>query len=255
MVEVSSGTFMMGNDESARLSVPASVPRHRVTLTKDILVSATEISQGQWMRVMRTKPSVIVHPDLPVTRMSYSSVTVFCNLMSQLHGYEPVYSGGGSSIVADHSKSGYRLLTEAEWEYAASAGDTTALYDVDDPISDYTDQDYADVIQQINAYAWTENNSGSGGNEEPHPVGTLEPNAWGLYDMIGNVSELVEDHYAKYLSDPQIDPLVWLSSTLRIVRGSNFGHLTLQNHSLRYRTWEKFDPVPFAVGFRIARNK
>ncbi len=254
MVAVGSATFRMGNDKSTSLYALDAIPRHTVTLTKGCWVAATEVSQKQWNRLMYVNPSPAKNDVLPVTNMVYDSVIVYCNRLSDLFGLERVYSGYGNNVVVDHSKNGFRLLTEAEWEYACAAGDTTTLYGLDEPIQDHHDGDYARVIKQINAYAWTEDNTG-GAFGEPKGGGLLQPNAWGLYDMIGNVSELVEDNYSRYTADAKIDPLVRNTSGLRVSRGSSFGHLTLQDHTIRHREYINLTNGNRSVGFRIGRNK
>ena len=253
MVAIHPGTFMMGNDISELLFDSLSVPRHRVTITKPYYIGAREVTQREWDRLMGGNPSTIKDPDLPVMNVTFEEIAVYCNRLSELFGLEPVYLGVGRDITADHTRNGFRLPTEAEWEFAASAGDTTALYGIDDPINDYTDLDYAVIIKQINQYAWTEDNSG-GSQATAQPVGQLQPNAWGLYDMIGNVREAVEDQYSRFPADPQIDPLVTGVGSYRMVRGSSFGSLTLNEHSLRYRTWNNLFIRNAAVGFRVARN-
>jgi formylglycine-generating enzyme required for sulfatase activity len=254
MALINGGTFMMGNNATTTVYVPEAIPRHHVTITRPYYVSRHEVTQRLWQRMTGGNPSAFIDLDGPVTNVHYAEIAVFCNKLSEFHQLEPVYSGAGRDIMPDLTKNGFRLLTEAEWEFAASAGDTTALYAITDPINDYRDDEYDSIIPLISRYAWTEHNSG-GAFGEPRPVGLLQPNAFGLYDMIGNVSEMVEDRYEPFSSEPAVDPLVLNTRTVRVVRGSSFGHLTLNNHSLRYRTWVNALTGGHAIGFRIARNK
>jgi formylglycine-generating enzyme required for sulfatase activity len=144
-------------------------PEHPVHISQPFYLGKYPVTQAQWATVMGNNPSVFKgHPDWPVENVSWEDVQEF---IRQLNAKE-----GGAR---------YRLPTEAEWEYACRAGSTTSYCFGDDP-------------NQLGEYAWYKENAGG----QPHSVGRLKPNAWGLYDMHGNVWEWVQDWYRPYPTDP-----------------------------------------------------
>jgi formylglycine-generating enzyme required for sulfatase activity len=126
-------------------------------------------------------------PNRPVESVSWDDVQEFLRRLNAKEG-------------------GYRLPTEAEWEYAARAGSTTAY-------------SFGDGESQLGQYAWYDGNA----SNTTHPVGRLQPNAWGLYDMHGNVWEWVQDWYESYASDTVRDPTGPLSGSYRVIRGCGWG--------------------------------
>ena len=159
-------------------------PPHRVTLSQAFHLGVHEVTQGQWNRVMTNNPSRVKGDDLPVYNLLWSEVEEFIAHLSEKEGIE------------------YRLPTEAEWEYACRAGSTSEFYWGEDSENDY---------------AWYTMNSG----EKPHPVGLLKPNAWGLYDMSGNVYEWCQDFHANYATRDQTDPFQAFG-TFRVYRGGAY---------------------------------
>jgi formylglycine-generating enzyme required for sulfatase activity len=130
----------------------------------------------------------------------------------------------------------YRLPTEAEWEYVARAGTTTRW-------------SFGDSESQLGRYAWYDGNA----KRQTHPVGQLQPNPWGLYDMHGNVYEWVQDWYGKYASDTAVDPVGPSSGSVRVDRGGSWGS-TARN----CRSALRFLGVPGGrvddLGFRLLRE-
>ena len=156
-------------------------PRHQVRLTRPFLLGMYLVTQCEYEQVTGENPSHFRGDDrLPLESVSWFDAVNFCNRLSDLEGLEPYYDideqhvrvGGGA---------GYRLPTEAEWEYACRAATTTRWYHGDDQ-------------EQLSESAWFDENSG----QQTHPVGEKLPNAWGLYDMQGNVWEWCWDWYGKY---------------------------------------------------------
>jgi len=188
-------------------------PMHRVTLSHDFWLGKTEVTQGQWKTLMGGKwssyPSHFKHcgADCPVESVNHWQALEFANAVSREEGVPECYTLKGCRKDPDNVHApgitcrkvkvntpsgsvydceGYRLPTEAEWEYAARAG---------------TDLVYAGS-NNIGEVAWFADNS----NQETHQVAMKTPNAWGLYDMTGNVSEWTWDWYGDYDSAPQTDP-------------------------------------------------
>ena len=163
-VLISAGTFLMGTADGGEWERP----EHPVRINHPFYLGKYPVTQAQWATVMGNNPSMFKgHPDWPVENVSWEDVHVFIQTLKAREGEED-----------------YRLPTEAEWEYACRAGSTASYCFGDDP-------------NQLGEYAWYRENAGG----QPHPVGLLKPNAWGLYDMHGNVWEWVQDWYRPYPTD------------------------------------------------------
>ncbi|MEP7353292.1 MAG: formylglycine-generating enzyme family protein [Acidobacteriota bacterium] len=172
-VKIAPGEFTMGCVAGDKDCLEDEVPRHKVQLTKGFELGKYEVTQAQWEAVMGpgSNPSEIKGPKNPVDSVNKDEIHAFLTKLNQKNdGYN------------------YRLPTEAEWEYAARAG--------------APDPPQASLVD----YAWFADNS----DDESHPVGLKKPNAWGLYDMLGNVREWVDDRAAYYdvapLPEVSIDP-------------------------------------------------
>ncbi len=174
------GAFVMG---SGRGNMDEAPP-HRVALTEPFYIGVLEVTQGQWEDVMGNNPSYFKGPRHPVEKVSWNDARLFCRKLSQLENRT------------------YRLPTEAEWEYACRAGNSTEF-----PWGDEFREDSA----------WCSVNSGGATQE----VGTRESNAWGLYDMIGNVWEWVEDTYGPYPGGEIPEP-VPRNGKERVLRGGGW---------------------------------
>ena len=179
---IPAGKFIMGEGKEA----------HKVTLTKPFKMGVHEVTQAQYKQVMGLNPSKFIGADNPVDTVSWEDAVEFCRKLSEL----PAEKAAGNV---------YRLPTEAEWEYACRAG-TTTKYSFGDDESDFGE------------FGWCVENSG----KTPHPVGGKQPNAWGLYDMHGNVYEWCQDWYGDYPSGSVTDPSGATSSSLRVVRGGSW---------------------------------
>ena len=222
-VLIPAGSFTMGSpsDEPGRDS---DERQHRVTISKPFYLQTTEVTQGQWRRVMGNNPSYFKNcgDDCPVEQVSWNDAQEFIRKLNQMEGIDK-----------------YRLPTEAEWEYAARAGSTTRYYFGDDESS-------------LGRYAWYSRNSG----KRTHPVGQKRPNAWGLYDMHGNIWEWCQDWIGDYPSGHVIDPKGPSSGEFRVLRGGSWYYFARNvrsayrcrlNPVLRYHSYHG------SFGLRVAR--
>ena len=166
-VRINPGTFIMGSPED-ELGRWENEPQHEVTLPHDFFLAETEVTQAQWASVMGSNPSQFAGcDDCPVEQVSWYEAVDYCNALSALESLEPAYEVNGTSVSWDPAATGYRLPTEAEWEYACRAGSTTALYN--GPVTE-TDCGLDLNLDQIGWYC---------GNNIPHgtkEVGQKLPN-------------------------------------------------------------------------------
>jgi len=187
MVLIFAGKFQMGSP-SMQTSGPLLGPLHEVTISKPFYVGVTEVTQAQYEAVMGMNPSHFKGATNPVEMVSWSDATEFCKKLSE------------------KTRQAVRLPTEAEWEYACRAGSKTAF--------SFGDADAGSVD-----YAWYDGNSGG----TTHPVGQKKPNAWGLYDMHGNVFEWCADWYGDYPKGAVTDPQGPASGPYLVFRGGAWG--------------------------------
>ena len=204
MVLVSGGTFSMGSSSGESDEKPV----HQVTVSS-FMMGKYEVTQEQYQKVMGTNPSFFTNgadaPKRPVERVSWYDAVSFCNKLSEMEGLQKVYTMNGTNVQADFSRNGYRLPTEAEWEYAARGGSQSRTYS-------YSGSNNPDQV------AWYDQNSGS----TTHQVGTKAANELGLYDMSGNVWEWCWDFYGTYPNGAQTDPVGASSGDSRVFRGGGW---------------------------------
>jgi formylglycine-generating enzyme required for sulfatase activity len=230
------GEFMMGsltgegdNDEH---------PQHQVRITRPFYLGVYEVTQGQYRAVMGQTPSNFKgSDDLPVETVSWRDAVQFCNTLSEKEGMKPFYEIDGESVrIADWNGTGYRLPTEAEWEYACRAGSNTKY-------------SFGDDEKNLSAYAWFDGNS----ENKTHPVGQRQRNSWDLYDMHGNVWEWCWDWFTAdyYQGSPTDDPRGPLGASPRVFRGGGWSR---EPRSCRSADRRRFEPGlrGSALGFRLA---
>lgn len=216
LVDLPAGRVVL-RDEGSKRSWAAEVTAFRL--------GVSPVTGDLWREVLGQRPAEGARPRTPVTDVSWREAVEFCNRLSRVAGLRPCYSGGddvdGLDVVWDRDADGYRLPSEAEWEYACRAGSTGVRYgDLDD-------------------IAWYRANSGG----VVHEIAAKEPNAWGLHDMIGNVWEWCWDLY---------DPAVY--GPYRVFRG---GGAHDRSWGCRASTRRKSHPT-FRIddlGFRLARSR
>jgi len=216
---------------------PANKDQHQVNLSS-FSIGATEVTQAQYKAVMGTNPSHFKGDDLPAESMSWYDAVAYCNKLSEKEGFAKVYAINGKDVTADWNAKGYRLPTEAEWEYAAKGGQSGAAQNVKYSGSDNQDQ-----------VAWYSGNSG----KTTHPVGQKAANGLGLYDMSGNVSEWCWDLHGNYSSGIQSDPLGVSSGGIRVFRGGSW-YVDSQYLRSAHRSDNSPDNEGSLVGFRVARR-
>ena len=221
---IPAGSFMMGCDPNFENCSARERPRHRVAFPKPFYLGKTEVTQAQWVGVMGSNPSKKKGRDLPVERVMWSQAKSFCE------------------------KVGARLPTEAEWEYAARAGSSTAFYS-----GDITQTGHNPLDENLAAIGWYGGNS----SNSPHRVGEKARNSWDLYDMSGNVWEWVWDRYCSDYEDyPSTDPIgegARCQGSNRVTRGGSF-RSSAAGGRCAYRIGappiDRFD----VQGFRLSRS-
>ena len=251
LIRIEPGSFQMGssNDQidqvmrlftdSKRASFDHEQPQHTVKITGLFYLGRCQVTQGQYKTIMGYRPSLFKGSDeLPVENVSWLQAVEFCNRLSEKESQTPYYRIDDTEVTA-LGGDGYRLPTEAEWEYSCRAGTSTFYPFGDDP-------------GMLGEYAWYSENSAN----KTHAVGQKKPNAWGLHDMLGNVWEWCADGYdAKYYaSSPPADSAAATGPSGRVVRGG--GHDIFPRNA---RSANRGNLMPgdryIDVGFRLARGQ
>jgi len=200
MIKVEGGTFYMGSNGGENDEHPV----HQVRVAS-FYISKYEVTQKEWQTVMGSNPSEFKGDNLPVESITWYEAIDYCNNRSLREGLKPCYSGSGDALSCDWTANGYRLPTEAEWEYAARG--------------DKLSQGYTySGSNDLGTVAWYNDNSG----EKTHEVGTKSRNELGLFDMSGNVWEWCWDWYGDYHSNADDKPYGESVSNSRLLRGGSW---------------------------------
>ena len=274
-VRVEPGTFQMGSPmgEPGR---HVSEAQHAVTLTRAFAVKETEVTQGEWFARMGARPSFFTRcgDACPVESVSWYDALAYCNALSRAEGLPLCYAdaeGADYDAVDAENRvpptwrggpgcTGYRLPTEAEWEYAARAGTTEATYN--GAVGDV----YCGPSAALDPIAWACGNSAVtyegcwnasawGGPEcaGTHPVAGRRPNPWGLHDTLGNVWEWVWDRYGEGLTDAPQDPTGPMTGERRVFRGGAWG-VTVRGVRAARREREYPERRVSSIGIRPVRS-
>jgi formylglycine-generating enzyme required for sulfatase activity len=235
MVVIPGGSFEMGGKGAG----PDEMPVHKVSISP-FLMDRCEVVQEEFKKYQIPDPSHFKGTKQPLDQINWTDAAMYCNERSRAEGLKPFYNE--KTWECDFSADGYRLPTEAEWEYACRAGSDTQY-------------SFGNGAGSLKDYAWyTENSSAT-----THPVGQKKPNAWGLYDMHGNVAEWCNDRYSQtyYQQSPDKDPRGPADGKERALRGGAWNSSADSCRSA-YRTSDPSTDdtclANDAIGFRCVRN-
>ncbi|MDR1985344.1 MAG: formylglycine-generating enzyme family protein [Treponema sp.] len=210
-VQIQGGTFTMGSPDAELHRENDEIP-HQVTVGS-FYMGKYEVTQQEYDAMMGGNPSRFKGDRLPVEQVSWFDAVAYCNVRSQKEGLTPAYSINGEKVTWNPHADGYRLPTEAEWEYAARGGTTT-------PFSTGNDITTSQANYNGN-YPYNQNTPGIY-REKTTPVGSFAPNPWGLYDMHGNVNEWCWDWYGPYSTESQDNPWGASTGSSRVNRGGSW---------------------------------
>ena len=222
-VLIPAGSFMMGSDPNIEEGYDNERPLHKVTIAEPFYLGKYEVTQGQWVTVMGSNPSKFEGRDNPVERVSWHDAQEFIRKLNAKEG---------------HNR--YRLPTEAEWEYAARAGTSSAYF-------------FGDDKNALSGYAWY---YGENPVQTTRPVGQKQPNAWGLYDVHGNVWEWAQDWYGEryYSESSETDPKGPASGEYRVIRGGSWDYTAGYCRSASRADYGP-DDQSGGIGFRLALSQ
>ncbi len=227
LVLIPAGKFLMGSPETEKDRQRVEGPQHEVTISRPFYMGTTEVTQAQWKAVMGTEPwrgqsYIEENPEHAASYISWEDATAFCAKLSEKAGRT------------------VRLPREAEWEYGCRSGSTTRFSYGDDP-------DYS----HLGEYAWYDGNSCTKDQKYPHAAGQKKPNAWGLYDMYGNVLEWCEDCWHDTYQGAPTDGSAWAGAgSSRVVRGGswyNYAGVCRSSFRAEYDPDIRYDDTGFRV--------
>jgi len=226
LVSIKPGNFWMGSTDNEKGHSKNESPQHLVKLTKGFYVGVTEVTQAQWLKVMKSrswsrKKYVREGDSYPATYVSWDDAVEFCKKLSQKEGRK------------------YRLPTEAEWEYACRTGTKTAY-------------SFGEGERRLGDYAWFRDNAYDAGEKYAHTVAQKKPNPWGLYDVHGNIWEWCSDWYDEkaYRTNQATDPKGPSGGECRVLRGGSLLNIPVICRSAT-RTRSLPDERGYYFGFRI----
>jgi len=235
-VSVQAGKFLMGSPDSDPEARAFEKPRHEVTISRPFYLSRFEVTQAQWEAVMGSNPYTLDRSN------PYYNLPGMAQRITRPHHPGTVSWNDAQEFIAQLNRmeggNRYRLPTEAEWEYAARGGTTTAY-------------SFGDNDADLGRHAWFGEDFATGGT---HPVGQKAPNPWGLHDVHGNAWEWVQDWFdlAYYASSRSVDPIGPQQGSKRVVRGGSW-HTTATSWRTAFRRDYDPDYRGISIGFRLLR--
>ena len=237
---VQGGTFEMG-DPDPRFD---SSPVHTVRISKPYWMMQTEVTQELYAAIMQDNPSALINPAHPVERVSWIQAVTFANALSRSLGTEECYDISSPEAVVwtkGVECAGFRLPTEAEWEWAALGGQVQSKWIGESTYSGGN---------TLSSVGWYKMNSAN----QSHPVAELSPNELNIYDLTGNVSEWVWDGYESYIETSVVDPYTKTPNLNRVNRGGGWPD-DIDDQNLKRRATDGYDYAFDWVGFRLVRSQ
>ncbi len=252
-VLIKGGTYNMGSPASEAWRSDDET-QHTVTVS-DFYMSVYELTQAEYKEITGENPSNFSGDELPVENISWMDAVLYCNARSEKENLTPSYTVDGQNVTWDRSANGYRLPTEAEWEYACRAG-TTTLFNTENSISAEEANYYGRYPYEIEDNYFTQGNLSTKPGEYRQTtvaVNSFSPNKWGLYNMHGNVGEWVWDYYGDYGAESKTDPAGAETGTLRVYRGGGWNDFA-KNMRSAYRATLEQNKGSFNIGIRLVKN-
>ncbi|WP_295158219.1 flavodoxin [uncultured Brachyspira sp.] len=253
LILLEGGSFMMGSPENERQR-DKDEALHNVIINS-FYIDPYEVTQKDYQNIMGKNPSHFKGENLPVENITWYDAVEYCNALSISKGLTPAYAIEENIVKWDRSANGYRLLTEAEWEYAARAGTRTVFNSLNHITSDNANFEgsYPYLIEENYVNSHNPNVKTSRYRGRTLEVNSLNPNQFGIYNMHGNVSEWCFDYYGKYDTENNNNPAGAETGSLRISRGGSY--IDFAKH-LRAAYRSACNPLSTDrnTGFRIARN-
>jgi len=238
-VVIPKGKFTMGIAKAEAAPEDWDAPAHEVELTRSFEMQKTEVTVSDYTALMAaTAEQKQGQPTWPAVHVSWNQAATYCNQLSKRYSYAPCYQQTGLDMLwYGPDCQGFRLPTEAEWEYAARGGTTGQRYG------------------ELAAIAWTQDNSSNGdAGMQRHPVGQLAANPWGLHDMLGNVAEWVWDYEGPYAVDAvQTNPKGPDKAANRVFRGGSYKYPAAEARAGFRAGYGAGNQVEF-IGFRCVRT-
>lgn len=253
MVLIKGGEFLMGSPESEPWRGKDEV-QHKVTVS-DFYMSPYELTQKEYQEITGKNPSNFKGENLPVENITWLDAVAYCNARSTKEGLTPVYTLQGNNVTWDKAANGYRLPTEAEWEYACRAN-TTTPFNTENSISVDESNYYGHYPYQIeeNYFNQSKLTTKPGTyRERTVAVNSFKPNKFGLYNMHGNVNEWVWDYYGAYSTAAVTNPTGPEQGSLKVYRGGGWNDFA-KNLRSAYRATLPEDKASYNIGLRLVRN-
>ncbi len=212
-VYLSAGSFLMGSPQD-EWGARVDEKQHLVTITEPFYLATTEVTQRQWRALAGSNPSYLYDcPDCPVEGITWLAAVAFCNAFSAQLGLAPAYTIEDTVVTWNRASDGFRLPTEAEWEYACRAGTSTPFSTGPCLTTDQANYCGYGPMPDCPQGLW---------RDQSLEVRSFPPNPWELYDMHGNVSELCWDRHGYHGGGPAVDPAGAATGALRVVKGGSF---------------------------------